>query len=700
MRHAEGDKLVTNDTEIKLSSFAEWRTQLRDSVVSLREFMDNNEISDLRLNHQIETVLAALKEDKFNIMFLGDFAHGKSELINAILFHETDERILPSDSGHTTKCATELRYDSDQKPSIRLLPIEFRNSRKPLEELKQYPSIWQEIEFDKSDPNSIQSALSATTLSRLVSRKYASELQFNLATKDNSKLGLHVNEYDEVEIPKWRHAIVNIPHPLLDLGYVILDTPGLDILSADPEFTYTQTSAAHAIIYVLSQNTGVAETDLELWENHLRFQNQVTNKKTSDLNIVRQNLRNNQKRVIALNKIDTLWDGIRNSQEIETEIINQVANTAKTLDINQKSIIPVSAQKALQGRVEANPELIKHSRIQILESEITRRAVVQKQTTIIEQIREPIDAVIQITNSLLRDRQQDNELHISELQQLSTKNTDVISHIMAKASSEKTSLEEDMKHYQALRSVYNKETQRLLRALSNERLERLIIRTKREMARCVTSLALPKIINGFFARIQQYFQEATDYAEAAASLAETATKDLEYQHGISDYQVPRLNLDRFEQEFIDLEHEYQDLKKTKTLLLKEQSSITNKFYLGACASARDIFQIAVDEATTWTNNLIVPMETRMRDHHAQLRQRVESVKRIYEASDGIESRLNELNDIQGTTKNQLSRFTTLKNEINRLLIMAYERPEVKQHQTHTKGSNTSKVLNIEHSANP
>ena len=33
-----------------------------------------------------------------------------------------------------------------------------------------------------------------------------------------------------VEVPLWRHAIINLPHPLLKQGLVILDTPGLNAM--------------------------------------------------------------------------------------------------------------------------------------------------------------------------------------------------------------------------------------------------------------------------------------------------------------------------------------------------------------------------------------------------------------------------------------------------------------------------------------
>ena len=50
-----------------------------------------------------------------------------------------------------------------------------------------------------------------------------------------------------VEIPCWRHALVNYPHPLLKKGLVILDTPGLNALGTEPELTLSMIPSAHAV---------------------------------------------------------------------------------------------------------------------------------------------------------------------------------------------------------------------------------------------------------------------------------------------------------------------------------------------------------------------------------------------------------------------------------------------------------------------
>ena len=72
-----------------------------------------------------------------------------------------------------------------------------------------------------------------------------------------------------VEVPKWRHALINIAHPLLKQGLVILDTPGLNAIGAEPELTVSLMPQAHAVVFILGADTGVTKSDLSIWREHL-----------------------------------------------------------------------------------------------------------------------------------------------------------------------------------------------------------------------------------------------------------------------------------------------------------------------------------------------------------------------------------------------------------------------------------------------
>jgi len=131
-----------------------------------------------------------------------------------------------------------------------------------------------------------------------------------------------------------------------------------------------------------------------------------------------------------------------------------------------------------------------------------------------------------------------------------------------------------------------------------------------------------------------------------------------------------LRLEKFKQEVARLEAKHSNLKDTKTLFFREQMSITNKFYDSVCVASRKLFSQALRDATNWNNNLMVPMETYVREHHTQLRRRLESVKRIHKASDTVETRLNELLTMQAQLVDQHQQFHGYQNRLVSLLAEA------------------------------
>jgi predicted GTPase len=63
--------------------------------------------------------------------------------------------------------------------------------------------------------------------------------------------------------------MINFPHPLLKQGLVILDTPGLNAIGAEPELTLSLLPNAHAVLFILAADTGVTQSDLAIWREHI-----------------------------------------------------------------------------------------------------------------------------------------------------------------------------------------------------------------------------------------------------------------------------------------------------------------------------------------------------------------------------------------------------------------------------------------------
>jgi hypothetical protein len=70
------------------------------------------------------------------------------------------------------------------------------------------------------------------------------------------------------------------------------------------------------------------------------------------------------------------------------------------------------------------------------------------------------------------------------------------------------------------------------------------------------------------------------------------------------------------------------------------------------AKIRAIYKMANRDADNWLKTIMSPMESQVREHQVQLRRRLESIKRIHQASDTLEERVSELEQIRDGIREQ------------------------------------------------
>ena len=225
----------------QFAAYSEWRQQLSEGLSTFGNWLTDNELSDAQTNLRLAQLLEKLREGCLHVAFVAKFSRGKSELINAIFFAEYGSRMRPSTAGRTTMGPTELMYDATKPPCIELLPIRTREANVSISEYKRFPEEWKVFPLDESAPETMKLTLRSVSEIERVTPEVAERLGFY--SGDDDAAVVRVADDGLVDIPRWRHAIINFPHPLLQQGLVILDTPGLNAIGTEPELTRTPCSS-------------------------------------------------------------------------------------------------------------------------------------------------------------------------------------------------------------------------------------------------------------------------------------------------------------------------------------------------------------------------------------------------------------------------------------------------------------------------
>lgn len=79
------------------------------------------------------------------------------------------------------------------------------------------------------------------------------------------------------------------------------------------------------------------------------------------------------------------------------------------------------------------------------------------------------------------------------------------------------------------------------------------------------------------------------------------------------------------------------------------------------------FERANKDAEIWLRAIMAPMETQVREHQIQLKRRLESIKRIHQATDTLEDRIAELETVGTGLQQQIRMLDNMEARVQELL---------------------------------
>ena len=651
--------MAENKLVHQFAVYAEWRKGLVDIICDYRNWLNEQELNDAQIDQRIQHLLERLREDKLNVAFVAEFSRGKSELINAIFFAGYGQRLLPSTAGRTTMCPTELLYDPSKPTSLQALPIETRVSDATTTEYKRYPDEWTVFEFNVDNSDSMVAAFKQVSRTKRVTVEEAES--YGLFDSNSADDAMSLNEDGSIDIPCWRYAIINFPHPLLEQGLVILDTPGLNAIGTEPELTLNMLPNAHAVLFILAADTGVTKSEIEVWRQYI------------------SGTRWKQKgRLVVLNKIDGLWDELKDEAEIQKELTKQINTSAELLGIQANQIFPISAQKALLAKVNGDDDLLAKSRVLELEKALSDELIPSKKEIVRDNTQNEIEDLINNSSMILDARLHGLNEQLDELRELRGKNEDVVEHMMNKVKTDKENFEKGLQRFQALRSVFSQQTNQLFTLLGMEALRNEVHKTREAMVTANFTKSIRGAMDAFFADLKDRLVKSETQIEEITKMMDAMYEKFSKEHNLRQVDPPAFSTLRYQKELAKLERTYKEQFNTAfNMIANEKMTLTTKFFETLASRVIHVYEVANRDVENWLKAVIAPMESQVREHQLQLRRRLESIKRIYKATDTLEERIGELENIEKSLQAQTADLKVLRQHMSNALAFEADTDQTK-----------------------
>ena len=629
----------------KFEHYSAWRDAVFVRIETLRDWLSAEALNDADSDRRLNQLLGRLQEDTLNVAFVAEFSRGKSELINSIFFSDYRQRVLPSAAGRTTMCPTELYFNPTQRPSLRLLPIDTKTREGSIADFKHDTDAWTEYPLNLDSAEEMSAALIHLADTLQVDAGTA-EL-YGLINPNDEETAHTLSRDGCISIPRWRHAMINFPHPLLKQGLVILDTPGLNAIGTEPELTLNMLPSAHAVLFLLAADTGVTKSDIEIWRQYIAPMQGAS-----------------RARLVVLNKIDGLWDELKQQSEIDSEIARQVATSAAQLDLPVSQVFPVSAQKALVAKVRNDPELLAKSRLPELEAALTNELIPCKQALVSESTQAAVEDVVVKTTELLETRLSNIQDQVEELQGLRGKNRDVIQAMMVKANEDKHHFDRGLQQFNALRNVFATQVESMRKRLGMQTLRDEVRHTRQSMEKSRFSFGLRESMGHFFRQLDSNLNASSASINEIRAMMTAMYQKFSDEHGLASVSPPEHSLRKYRKEMARLERIFEERFNTVfRMLTVGQHQLTARFFETLASKVVQVFELANSETEAWLKALIAPMETQIREHKTQLKRRLDSVSRIHAATETLDARITELEASIETVVDQIDNLARINGRI-------------------------------------
>lgn len=623
----------------RFQAHTQWKARLGRTLEEYETWLGKQGLASRTNLERIQRGLEGLRGERPTIACVAEATRGKADLINALFFADAGRPLLPPGAG----CPCEILWDNQRnEPYLRLLPIETRTQGGSLAQLRQDPRQWVQYPLDAQSPEQMARILGELLQTRRVDP--AAALRLGLAP-----LALPVEGAGDalVEIPRWRHAIISFPHPLLRQGLVVLSIPGLHALEREPELHPCTLPSMSLVLFMLAADKGVTPADLALWERHFK---EFQHRRPGNL-------------VVALNQIDRLGAPSQGEPANVQAIAHQRTAIAQLLGLEEQPIFPISAHKALLARVQNNRCLLRRSALEDLDAYLVNHTLAAWEQHLLKRVRAEVGVLLE--NDLKRATQQVEAIRqqVHEVEALRNKSREVIQQLLDKTRRDQTQYLNSIARFQTGRGDLQRVALPLRDALDLDRLDRVIEQACQARLQSWTTRGARRVMENLFEALRQNMQAITSQSEQIRTLIQGIYEAFQNECGLNATPPPAFSSMKYRVALEFLYEEAEVHRRGRMLAMGERGRLVNQSFQHLVSQAREIFVSLKQELEQWLPQALRALADEIQAHKERMEKRLVNLQKIEESRHNLEGRIEALENQQAEHVYQLTALRNLHNGI-------------------------------------
>lgn len=605
----------------RVAEFTAWRDGVVTSIDEFRGWIDRHGPADIEQTLRMYDMVEQMRNDRIRIAFLGESAPAKLALINALVFFDTPGGLLPGGAQADAMCTTELFFDPNEKPYVRALPFETRAREDSLAALRRNPIDWVTMRVDPDSPDSIREALITLTETRTIKREEAAAK--NLLATNAGELGVG----DEVEIPAWRYALVNLPMPMLKSGLSVFYSPSLKQLAAEPEIALRLGTNALSLLLVLGGE--LTATARNVWDQYVRA---------------------SQAHKFAV--VDPT-----------VTTIHSPARIAEWLALPEANVVPIAIDAEVSSRLAGSAGA--SGGLESLERMHAERIIPERQAALLAGLARELLPMVQSAKQTVAAQFIATVREMQDLATTTGKNRNVALAML-------TRLEEERKIYRKAVDTFDTTTQKfraegteLLANLEDAKIEAILDHDREFIQGAWTTAGLWKNMQGLFDYFSDQVGKVVTYAEAIRTLVDKTYESFHQNFGLAKLDAPLFNVDQRRKSMETLHANAQRFCHDPINVATYKDRLIKNFYDGLVAEARQVFEFTRLDTERWLKSALGPLTEQIKERELLLMKRVESLRNLRDNITSVEDRLKQLDVQRVSLKKQSDVLDQVRTRLGR-----------------------------------